>query len=644
MKHLAKFTALAMVASLWSCSDDMPGNEQGGQDATGDFYTRITLQLPSSMGSRSETTDNGDPAESNNGYEFGQDYENNVNNITVILATRDGNAEPYTYKYVTSTNAIADQQSAGTPNSDASNTGTAAEPTFVMQFQSTAIEEIAKGASEADRTVYVFTICNPTSGIASTISGLSSGASINALIASIATEGNYSANPVTVEIAQSQNFLMTNAETHSCVLDTWENLLANNNTKAKAFDLGKVRVERTSCRFDFKQTQIEGVDGKNRYPIKETTSGQNKTYAYVEVQELGLFNEAKEFYLFRNASTDGMPENMVLCGKETSTNYVVGPNAQLIETYAESAAASKAVPSADLIAKYFIPLYNGENQGIPYNITFTPITTPSVDDIHESVQKPLWPNNSDLDVADYKIWRYATENPLPSINSQVQGVTTGIAFKAEILAVEENVNNDALSTALRTAMTAGDAIFAFRESDNTQSSNSNLVMTFGNATALYNYAKSHEASEIRTKFVEAAAKGIFTVTDGDGNPTTAENMFTAESVTVTVKDGLTNAELKEFDLIAYQPTVGTDGKNHYYCYYYYYNRHNNNNRPAEMGAMEFATVRNNIYKLKVDNISAFGLPTDTPPDPWTPDETPQVYFKVTCEVLDWVVRLNNIEF
>ena len=60
--------------------------------------------------------------------------------------------------------------------------------------------------------------------------------------------------------------------------------------------------------------------------------------------------------------------------------------------------------------------------------------------------------------------------------------------------------------------------------------------------------------------------------------------------------------------------------------------------------MEFATVRNNIYKLKVDMVSALGLPEDTPPDPWTPDENPQVYFKVSVKVLDWVVRKNSIKF
>ena len=77
-----------------------------------------------------------------------------------------------------------------------------------------------------------------------------------------------------------------------------------------------------------------------------------------------------------------------------------------------------------------------------------------------------------------------------------------------------------------------------------------------------------------------------------------------------------------------------------------------------MGIMEFAVVRNNVYKLAVDKISRFGHPT--PPDPSNPDPDPEpdpdpvdpddpdesvnYYFNVTVKVLPWTVRINNIEF
>lgn len=93
---------------------------------------------------------------------------------------------------------------------------------------------------------------------------------------------------------------------------------------------------------------------------------------------------------------------------------------------------------------------------------------------------------------------------------------------------------------------------------------------------------------------------------------------------------------------AYKPV---DGK--YYTYYYYWNRHNDNANNTTMGEMEFAVVRNNVYKLCVDSIKKFGHPDPTDPDPvdpTDPDETGEYYFKVTAKVLPWVVRVNHIEF
>lgn len=85
----------------------------------------------------------------------------------------------------------------------------------------------------------------------------------------------------------------------------------------------------------------------------------------------------------------------------------------------------------------------------------------------------------------------------------------------------------------------------------------------------------------------------------------------------------------------------------YYCYYYYWNRHNDNGMNGAMGAMEFAVVRNNVYKLAVIKLSDLGHPriiANDPdaPDPNTPDEKADLYITVTCTTLPWVVRVNNI--
>ena len=70
---------------------------------------------------------------------------------------------------------------------------------------------------------------------------------------------------------------------------------------------------------------------------------------------------------------------------------------------------------------------------------------------------------------------------------------------------------------------------------------------------------------------------------------------------------------------------------------------------VKMAPMEFAVVRNNVYKLAVTNISRLGHPriSDNDPDnpgPDTPDERGDIYLTVSVDVLPWVVRVNNIDF
>ena len=65
--------------------------------------------------------------------------------------------------------------------------------------------------------------------------------------------------------------------------------------------------------------------------------------------------------------------------------------------------------------------------------------------------------------------------------------------------------------------------------------------------------------------------------------------------------------------------------------------------------MEFAVVRNNVYKLAVTKIKRLGHPRISDNDPERPepgykDESENVYIDVEAYVLPWVVRVNNIEF
>lgn len=211
---------------------------------------------------------------------------------------------------------------------------------------------------------------------------------------------------------------------------------------------------------------------------------------------------------------------------------------------------------------------------------------------------------------DYKIWCYAKENTIPGTTAQKHNVSTGVVFKGELAAGET------ASDAVKTAMAAGKRIYVFNN-------------------VLYGAWKD----------VKAAAEA--------GTDPTLQAAYNQAATGVAADAEPTGAAAAAAGFTGYS---AKDGK--YYNYYYYWNRHNDNLDPYTMGIMEFAVVRNNVYKLAVDKIKRFGHPT--PPDPSNPDPDPEpdpdpvdpddpdesvnYYFNVTVKVLPWTVRINNIEF
>lgn len=196
---------------------------------------------------------------------------------------------------------------------------------------------------------------------------------------------------------------------------------------------------------------------------------------------------------------------------------------------------------------------------------------------------------------EYYVWQYCKENTIPGADIQENGISTGIVFKGQL-------SGDLVTAA------AGKTIYVF---DN---------ILYGTWDKVVAAAAQDNASE--------AFKFAVSVCNDGGKAKDAATLAAA---------GFTGFSADE------------DGN--YYTYYYYWNRHNDNGNNTAMGKMEFAVVRNNVYKLCVDEIGKYGHPTpggDDPdpdkPTPEDPDEEGEYYFKVTVKVLPWVVRVNHIEF
>ncbi|MCI5481945.1 MAG: Mfa1 family fimbria major subunit, partial [Bacteroidales bacterium] len=152
---------------------------------------------------------------------------------------------------------------------------------------------------------------------------------------------------------------------------------------------------------------------------------------------------------------------------------------------------------------------------------------------------------------DYKIWCYAKENTIPGIDAQKHNVSTGVVFKGELAAGET------ASTAVKAAMAAKKRIYVFNN------------VLYGAWSDVKTAAEAGTDPTLQAAYNQAA-----TGVAADAEPTGA----------AAAAAGFTGYSAK-------------DGK--YYNYYYYWNRHNDNLNNNEMDVMEFAVVRNNVYKLAV---------------------------------------------
>ena len=206
-----------------------------------------------------------------------------------------------------------------------------------------------------------------------------------------------------------------------------------------------------------------------------------------------------------------------------------------------------------------------------------------------------WNDGTNKDWQNYHIWRYATENTLAEGADVDPASTTGYVFEAEITVADDFGN--------KVDGKAGD-MYLYGQT------------LYPNAMAIYNEVSKYPVSTLATAF----SQGFDLTKDAQGKVTAA-----------TPKDG---ADLAALGFTTYKPNA--DGK--YFCYYFAYNVHNNDNDVTQVGPMEFATVRNNVYKLSVTNVKRFGGFTAPPVDEW------DVYFNLKVEVRPWVVRINNIEF
>lgn len=566
--------AFPLIAALTACTSDEPAPVPDTAEVP--FHTTMSITLPTS-GTRGAVE----------GEENGQDSENKVSTIKVILTKREGSEGNYTYKKLMTSTHV-------TPL-----TGTA----YTVVFNAAALKT-NPDFNQDGMDVYAFVVCND---VAYTVTD---GFNIDATFTGGAP----------AKFDTNQRAIRMTSAPYKAHLPKLSELLKHD-TQGKAYELtsavngasGPIKVERSVARFDYKRNTTLGEDKADFFEIKE-----NRTVrGYVQITDMALLNENNEAYYFGRINNTGLESTRPVTHQLVAavTNLGVIDPANLAYVVSPKALENRV---------FNYPMEGNYMSTLPY----TDISTLSQNDSHTGT----WDNDHATDKVGYKIWRYCNENAISasdvnlSVNSnQMTKYTTGIVFRGHIV----NGTGDKAIPGF-----GADELYLFRQ------------YLYGDFAALYRAAYStgdkanpdlqaaFEATWRLKRADDPANITVYTVTVGD---TAKEYVLRDTTPGFRGSKGFT----------VYKNS-GTQESPVYYVYYHYWNRHDDNNQQNVMGAMEFSVVRNNVYKIRINSIGMFGASgTDEDPDkpdPNDPDEKENMYIKVDVYVMPWTVRVNNVDF
>ena len=559
--------SLALLATSCSMSDDMecPPDPAGG--GTGKAYIQLSFRMADAQGTRA----NPDAGETGDGLEAGQDYENRVNSAVAFLF--DGNAN---VNSPDETPVIAAVYFGNVTSGDGK---------WITETQKADVD---------NGTYNVIVVANPGADLWwSTAGNLSEVRDkIYTTAWTKSDDGTYS------------DFLMALADEPS------ERLVVENNPKEDPATIS-VNVERVAARVDYK------ADGE--FELTDTD------YADASVKILGatIINDfSAGSYLLKRVSEDPTKKtgrDVTYLGIEETgadgqpTNYVIDPwtaeknstNADLDDAFTTIDGQKVNAAGLYVDGSYLYSGSKGPEWWSTRMIAGIPITDPE----------------------DNKTWQcvgYTLENTTAK-DQTAKTYNTGLAFQAQF-------NPGSALADYKTGHTF------FRYSDRLYTSLTAMMGQLNEQTdfaayfnAAVNNLKSRTWADV-TAFCEAlpydpvGLAGYFTGLQGEAD------------ASANVGNGLDNVTWMAFlatlgvdESDPLDPQINQGGHDDtrarlyessngmlrtYYkglCYYVWWLRHSNDDSDVTNGLMEYAVVRNNIYKVEVKTVASIGgdVPDDT---------------------------------
>ena len=592
MKKIYGFFGAAAILMLAACSKDFDGPK--APESEGDIYMTMTISAQLGTGTRTSTP--------NQGVEVGKDKENKITDGLLILAEPKTVGDGYE---VFASSELASGKIIGNGSN------------YAASFQMVRADILAAIGDSESKEYYLFVIANYTKA---GISKPNKGADVQQILDMADPSAIWSDN----------NFLMTNAEYAKTTIKKDDVQPGMHTTQATALNLGHVKVQRIMSRFDI-AAEVKDTDFTVKYEYEvqvpaepeqqEGPTTERKTYTTtVKFDAVTLVNMAQKFNRFKEVGTEQgtfgsewdyfLPETGFVEGTSTS-NYVFSPMQTGFTYPLFMDEGETKVVNGKLTGKQVnLETGGGEDNSLKFIYT----TLESLVD-ENNADDPNYTHTGASSEPNYYIWRYCTENTNYDKDNQKNGNSTGIIFRA-------------ILSGTPFTEAAGEPVYAY----------GNVVL--GKAAKLRAYVNGNDPGDDVYGFIKAKYDAA------------VAELKSQEGKDTWTEDGDSFSDIDEY-LVANGFTIykakDVDSSKVYYTYYIYWNRHNDNSNNGSMGAMEFATVRNNVYKLKVKSVLKLGHPADPnddpdPNKPDDPDEKEEFWGEVSCEILPWEVRINGIEF
>lgn len=689
MKLYHTLIGLCAAAMVASCSDDAPRSGAGQEQLPADagVWFGMGVQLPADAGSRSQTTDGG----STGGTEIGRSEENRIHRALIVFADKDNGFISYTtasqggISIGGGETASTSSNGSITPNADGVSASILASLP-ASQLNTYYSQKAGEDGILMDNQVKVYVFANYPLDLLEAFRAMGDeGVG--------ATEWTDWSCEVSERSSDNEN--LTDADNkNTAVLQVTSGLPMSNASVAtayipksiedwlpftdeeKPFEMSKVNTEgdkidnsfssinmtggpvnlqRSVARFDFKDGSM------NNFTYHVGVYGKGGNTLDVELIRMNLVNMSKQFYYLQRVSNNGHAsgDGFMLCGRDLPGNYVVDVAADLKCVHHTDATRTSGIgEKGEPYSKYYNFCFGSGETADQWKIDLA-----ARDQWYRATPSEVAGQGANMNDAtgEYKIWRYVTENTIPGITQQKVALSTGIVFKGMLRktadtpkdladAIDENYYVDGMGNKVDKGVAGArldhPILYMF---DNVLYVKFTAVRDAALATAPGDVL--HNAvllPNVEKGYARPVVDYYSAWQNAGGGQEAGEQGYAQfmEFKKAAVDAGIT---IYQWATDEYLGAGQTEPHKGYFCYYYYWNRHNDNGIPGVMGQMEFAVVRNNVYKISVDKIHRIGHPrrTENDPDPQTPDtpdEVSDVYLDVQVTTLPWVVRRNSVEF